>query len=47
LRGATTYLNIAMLVGVALPLVRFFRIGGVGMIHKMDMRPEQIVIHPA
>jgi uncharacterized protein len=43
---ATTYLNIAMLVLIALLLVRFLRTGGVGMLRMMGMPPEQIVVRP-
>ena len=42
----TTYLNIAMLVLIALLLVRFLRTGGVGMLRMMGMPPEQIVVRP-
>jgi hypothetical protein len=44
---ATTYLDIAMLVIIALLLIRFLRTGGVDMIRMMNVRSEQIAVHPA
>jgi uncharacterized protein len=43
---ATTYLNIAMLVIIALLLLRFLRTGGVAMLRMMDTSSEQIVVRP-
>jgi uncharacterized protein len=40
---ATTYLNIAMLVLIALLLMRFLRTGGVSMLRMMNMPSEQAV----
>ena len=40
---ATTYLNIATLVVIALLLMRFLRTGGVSMLRMMNMPVEQAV----
>ncbi len=42
---ATTYLNIGVLVGIALLLVRFLRTGGIGMLRMMDMPADQMEHH--
>jgi uncharacterized protein len=42
---ATTYLNIAMLVVIALLLARFLRTGGIGMLRMMDKPVEHIEHH--
>jgi uncharacterized protein len=42
---ATTYLNFAVLVVIALLLVRFLRTGGIGMLRMMDMPAEQVDQH--
>jgi uncharacterized protein len=39
---ATTFLNIAVLVLIALLLVRFMRTGGIGMLRMMDMPADQM-----
>ena len=39
---ATTFLNIAVLVVIALLLVRFLRTGGVAMLRMMDMPADQM-----
>ncbi|HEY6470918.1 MAG TPA: permease [Candidatus Dormibacteraeota bacterium] len=44
---ATTFLNIAVLVVVALLLVRFLRTGGVGMLRMMDMPAGHTAHHSA
>ncbi len=44
---ATTFLNIAVLVVIALLLVRFLRTGGVGMLRMMDMPADHTAHHGA
>jgi uncharacterized membrane protein YraQ (UPF0718 family) len=43
---ATTYLNIVVLVVIAVLLVRFLRTGGVSMLRMMDMPAEHMAAHP-
>jgi uncharacterized protein len=42
---ATTFLNIAVLVGIGLLLVRFLRTGGVAMLRMMNMPAEHMAHH--
>lgn len=42
---ATTYLNIAVLVVIAMLFVRFLRTGGIGMLRMMDMPADQMEHH--
>ena len=42
---ATTFLNIATLVGIALLLVRFLGTGGVAMLRMMNMPADQMAHH--
>jgi uncharacterized protein len=44
---ATTFLNIAVLVVIALLLVRFLRTGGVAMLRMMDMPADHMAHHGA
>ena len=44
---ATTYLNIAVLVVIALLLVRFLRTGGIGMLRMMEPADHMEHHHPA
>jgi uncharacterized membrane protein YraQ (UPF0718 family) len=43
---ATTFLNIALLVVIALLLIRFLRTGGIGMLRMMNMTSEKILVRP-